>query len=132
MFPRSSGSTTLVSLNSPSRILPITLVLLTFTLGSPQLTIAEQRKSQVNTLGTYSYEPKPDDGAFTKFNPRLAPPPGPLLLRRGDRLAIIGDSITEQKIYSRIIETYHHGLCTPTGNSDTAIWLEWRKNGGVP
>lgn len=102
----------LVSLNSPSRILPITLVLLTLTLGSPQFTIAEQRKSQVNTLGTYSYEPKPDDGAFTKFNPRLAPPPGPLLLRRGDRLAIIGDSITEQKLYSRIIETYLT-VCAP-------------------
>ena len=29
-----------------------------------------------------------------------------MLLQEGDRLAIIGDSITEQKMYSRIIETY--------------------------
>jgi len=52
------------------------------------------------------YESKPDDPYFMKFNPRKAPEPGPLLLKAGDRLAIIGDSITEQKMYSRIIETY--------------------------
>jgi lysophospholipase L1-like esterase len=74
--------------------------------ASTQLTIAEERTSQVAKLGSYAYEPKPDDVAFAKFNPRLAPPPGPLLLTNGDRLAIIGDSITEQRIYSRIIETY--------------------------
>jgi lysophospholipase L1-like esterase len=70
------------------------------------ITLAEERHSRIQKLGSYLYEPKPDDPAFAKFNPRLAPPPGPLLLKRGDRLAIIGDSITEQKIYSRIIETY--------------------------
>ena len=53
-----------------------------------------------------NYEPKPADDYFIKFNPRLAPAPGPLLLKKGDRLAIIGDSITEQKMYSQIIETY--------------------------
>ncbi len=52
------------------------------------------------------YEPKPTNSFFVKFNPRKAPAPGPLLLKEGDRLAIIGDSITEQKMYSRIIETY--------------------------
>src|ERR1035438_487343 len=52
------------------------------------------------------YEPKPTNSVFLKFNPRQAPAPGPLLLKEGDRLAIIGDSITEQKMYSRIIETY--------------------------
>jgi len=52
------------------------------------------------------YEPKPADPYFLKFNPRQAPAPGPLMLQTGDRLAIIGDSITEQKMYSRIIETY--------------------------
>ena len=52
------------------------------------------------------YEEKPDDPYFRKFNPRKAPAYSDLLLRKGDRLAIIGDSITEQKIYSRIIETY--------------------------
>ncbi|MCA8988549.1 MAG: SGNH/GDSL hydrolase family protein [Planctomycetaceae bacterium] len=57
-------------------------------------------------LGPYLYETKPDDPAFQSFNPRLAPKPGPLLLRKNDRLAICGDSITEQKMYSRLIETY--------------------------
>jgi hypothetical protein len=52
------------------------------------------------------YEPKSADPYFIKFNPRKAPAPGPLILKQGDRLAIIGDSITEQRMYSRIIETY--------------------------
>ena len=54
----------------------------------------------------FDYEPKPTNSYFAKFNPRRAPAPGPLLLQPGDRLAIIGDSITEQRMYSRIIETY--------------------------
>ena len=58
------------------------------------------------------YEPKPADPYFIKFNPIKAPAPGPLLLKTGDRLAIIGDSITEQKIYSRLIETYLT-VCVP-------------------
>lgn len=41
--------------------------------------------------------------------------PGQTLLRPGDRLAICGDSITEQKLYSRIIETYLT-VCTPELN----------------
>ncbi len=52
------------------------------------------------------FEPKPDAPVFAKFNARKAPAPGGLLLRENDRLAIIGDSITEQKMYSRIMETY--------------------------
>jgi lysophospholipase L1-like esterase len=36
----------------------------------------------------------------------LAPETKGLLLRRGDRYAICGDSITEQKMYSRLIEAY--------------------------
>ena len=58
------------------------------------------------------YEPKPTTAYFITFNPIKAPAPGPLLLKAGDRLAIIGDSITEQKIYSRIIETYLT-VCVP-------------------
>lgn len=58
------------------------------------------------TFGPYLYEPKPEGEQFAAFNPRLAPEPGELLLQRGDRLAICGDSITEQKMYSRMIETY--------------------------
>jgi len=60
----------------------------------------------------FDYEPKPTNGCFAKFNPRRAPAPGPLLLQPGDRLAIIGDSITEQKMYSRILETYLT-VCVP-------------------
>jgi len=58
------------------------------------------------------YESKPTNLFFAKFNPRKAPVLGPLLLKEGDRLAIIGDSITEQKMYSRIIETYLT-VCVP-------------------
>ncbi len=61
---------------------------------------------------TADYEPKPTNSYFVKFNPIKAPAPGPLLLKTGDQLAIIGDSITEQKIYSRIIETYLT-VCVP-------------------
>ena len=57
-------------------------------------------------VSPYQYEVKPDHEGFKIFNPRKAPRPGDLLLKEGDRLAICGDSITEQKKYSRIIETY--------------------------
>src|ERR1043165_1672685 len=43
---------------------------------------------------------------FQKFEPKKAPAPKGLTLKKGDRLAICGDSITEQKMYSRIMETY--------------------------
>jgi hypothetical protein len=52
-------------------------------------------------------ETKPNnDPYFAPLYVLKAPqPPGPVL-RRGDRLAICGDSITEQRMYSRIMETY--------------------------
>ncbi len=52
------------------------------------------------------YEAKPASPAFEKFTPIKAPRVAGCLLRPGDRLAICGDSITEQKMYSRIMETY--------------------------
>lgn len=58
-----------------------------------------------------SLETKPDGAYFEKFQPAKAPPPAPLL-KKGDRLAICGDSITEQKMYSRIMETYLT-VCVP-------------------
>ncbi|WP_182864699.1 SGNH/GDSL hydrolase family protein [Rhodopirellula sp. JC639] len=70
------------------------------------------QRAATTTLGPYRYETKPDHEAFVAFNPSLAPPIGDLLLREGDRLAICGDSITEQKMYSRIIETYLT-VCVP-------------------
>ena len=60
-----------------------------------------------------SYEVKPPGPEFEKFKPLLAPATSKkLLLKKGDRLAICGDSITEQKMYSRIIETYLT-VCVP-------------------
>ncbi len=41
-----------------------------------------------------------------QFKPSPAPAPVGLLLKPGDRLAICGDSITEQQKYSRLIEDY--------------------------
>jgi hypothetical protein len=58
------------------------------------------------------FQAKPSDSYFSKFEPVKAPAPKGLLLQRGDRLAIIGDSITEQRMYSRIIETYLT-VCVP-------------------
>lgn len=45
-------------------------------------------------------------GVPDQFKPAPAPSPDGLLLKKGDRLAICGDSITEQKKYSRLIEDY--------------------------
>lgn len=47
-----------------------------------------------------------------QFNPAPAPKQAGLYLKKGDKLAICGDSITEQKMYSRIMETYLT-VCTP-------------------
>ncbi len=58
------------------------------------------------------FEPKPAGDALVKFDAVKAPKVGALALQKGDRLAIVGDSITEQKMYSRIIETYLTA-CTP-------------------
>ncbi len=54
-------------------------------------------------------QPKPSDPFFEKFTPVAAPAPGRLLLKAGDRLAICGDSITEQKMYS--MEEHNLHLC---------------------
>lgn len=53
-----------------------------------------------------SLETKPADPFFARFAPLAAPKSTHPLLRTGSRLAICGDSITEQKMYSRIMETY--------------------------
>jgi lysophospholipase L1-like esterase len=59
-----------------------------------------------------SSEPKPEGAYFEKFQPTKAPKPSNLVLKKGDRLAICGDSITEQKMYSRLMETYLT-VCVP-------------------
>lgn len=58
------------------------------------------------------YEALPEDPYFEGFQPLKAPESVGMLLRVGDRLAICGDSITEQKMYSRIMETYLT-VCAP-------------------
>ena len=62
-----------------------------------------------------SLETKPADPFFEKFSPLKAPAPKKHFLKQGDRLAICGDSITEQKMYSRIMETYLT-VCVPELN----------------
>jgi lysophospholipase L1-like esterase len=57
-------------------------------------------------------EELPDDPYFAPFKPIKAPVAEGLVLKKGDRLAICGDSITEQKMYSQIIETYLT-VCVP-------------------
>jgi GDSL-like Lipase/Acylhydrolase family len=57
-------------------------------------------------------ESLPSDAYFAAYKPLKAPPAEGLLLEPGDRLAICGDSITEQKMYSRIMETYLT-VCVP-------------------
>lgn len=57
-------------------------------------------------------ETLPSDPYFATYKLLQAPAAGGLLLQPGDRLAICGDSITEQKMYSRIMETYLT-VCTP-------------------
>ena len=65
------------------------------------------------TLGVaQTLEPKPNDPRLEPFKPLKAPQPRGPVLRQGDRLAICGDSITEQKMYSRIIEDYLT-MCEP-------------------
>src|SRR6266480_542796 len=66
----------------------------------------------VSVFASEQFESKPDDPYFAKFSPKKAPRPSGLLLKKGDRLAICGDSITEQKMYSRIMETYLT-VCVP-------------------
>jgi hypothetical protein len=49
---------------------------------------------------------------LNKFHPVPAPNTTGLFLKPGDRLAVCGDSITEQKMYSRMIEDYLT-MCAP-------------------
>ncbi|MCX6900985.1 MAG: SGNH/GDSL hydrolase family protein [Verrucomicrobia bacterium] len=68
--------------------------------------------SLATVFATPPLETKPNDPFFAKFEPVKAPAPAGLLLKPGDRLAICGDSITEQKMYSRVMETYLT-VCVP-------------------
>ncbi|MFO0921785.1 MAG: DUF2891 family protein [Pirellulales bacterium] len=85
------------------------------TFATYSLTLAGQFPSNTNAplvaattaiVPSPVYAAKPDDPRFEKFFPRKGESSAEFALRKGDRLAVIGDSITEQKMYSRIIETY--------------------------
>jgi lysophospholipase L1-like esterase len=66
----------------------------------------------VSGVAAEDLETKPNAPLFARVNPKKAPVASGLLLREGDRLAICGDSITEQKMYSRMMETYLT-VCAP-------------------
>jgi len=69
--------------------------------------IAVVSLSLCGTVLAQSTIPKPNnDPYFDGLYLLQAPQPKGPVLRPGDRLAICGDSITEQKLYSRIMETY--------------------------
>src|SRR5208282_2769711 len=54
----------------------------------------------------------PEQAVMLKYQAARAPRPAGLMLKQGDRLAICGDSITEQRMYSRLIEDYLT-MCVP-------------------
>ncbi len=64
------------------------------------------------TLSAETLESMPADAYFSSYKPLKGPVTDKLLLHKGARLAICGDSITEQKMYSRIMETYLT-VCVP-------------------
>jgi len=66
----------------------------------------------VAPLCAQQFQPLPSDPYFSSYKLIKAPAAQESLLRPGDRLAICGDSITEQKMYSRIMETYLT-VCVP-------------------
>jgi lysophospholipase L1-like esterase len=68
--------------------------------------------TNISLVASPALEPKPDAPYFEKFQPLKAPAVHGLFLKEGDRLAICGDSITEQKMYSRIMEDYLT-MCVP-------------------
>jgi lysophospholipase L1-like esterase len=76
-------------------------------LAAPWLVAVPPVRAQAAAL-----EAKPADPCFEKFAPLKAPTHEGLYLKPGDRLAIVGDSITEQKMYSRLMETYLT-VCVP-------------------
>jgi lysophospholipase L1-like esterase len=57
-------------------------------------------------LSARELEPKPPEAALVPYEGWLAPRPVGPVLQPGDRLAICGDSITEQKMYSVMLEAY--------------------------
>lgn len=59
-----------------------------------------------DALPARDLQPKPGDAFFERYEIVAAPMPAGQLLQPGDRLAICGDSITEQRQYSVLLEAY--------------------------
>lgn len=57
-------------------------------------------------LPLHARELPPLPAELSAYSLTAAPETATMLLKKGDRLAICGDSITEQKLYSNLIETY--------------------------
>jgi lysophospholipase L1-like esterase len=72
---------------------------------------------------------KPKDPSFEKFQPSPLPTAVAFEFRKGDRLAICGDSITEAAMYSRMIEMYLT-VCQP--ESDVAVRTHGKGGETVP
>ncbi len=77
----------------------------TFLLGFLTLTLTAAAADDTNS----------NAALLSGFMPVAAPQPTHLILRHGDHVAICGDSITEQKMYSRIMEDYLT-MCVPQLN----------------
>ncbi len=69
----------------------------------------------VGFLHSRDLQPKPADPALERYEGWLAPETKAPLLQKGDRLAICGDSITEQRMYSVLMEVYVTGTLPELG-----------------
>lgn len=108
---------------SPRKRLVSMVVAITLLCGQPLISLGQEGSSRAASKRLYEYETKPEGIEFAPFFPAKALPPSGLYLKKGDRLAIVGDSITEQKMYSRMIENYLTA-CVPEMNV-TVRQLGW-------
>lgn len=109
-------------LKTRGRLLSIAIALTIAGGQTPSARGQEQQPREVSKR-LYEYEAKPEGIEFAPFFPAKTPQPSGLYLKKGDRLAIVGDSITEQKMYSRMIENYLTA-CVPELNV-TVRQLGW-------
>jgi hypothetical protein len=72
--------------------------------------VSDQRpglwKGLISPVLAQPWEALPADPYFATYKLEQAPVCKELAIKPGDKLAICGDSITEQKMYSRLLETY--------------------------
>jgi len=78
----------------------------------PSLASCRARLSPPLLARNNSQAAPPVASGLAGLSPAPAPKPARGQIKKGDRLAICGDSITEQKQYSRIMEDYLT-MCVP-------------------